>query len=141
MGSSVFLISLTFDDGCCLNQRLLIITRYLVRGHLPLWGCPDFRPSPGSNRSLAWLRTRPGSIVPILGARRLDQVRDNLSCLDVTIPEHLRRLDEASRIDLGFPHEFYADPLRRDRLFGGLYSRWHDIANHEAKSNASKSTG
>jgi aryl-alcohol dehydrogenase-like predicted oxidoreductase len=81
-----------------------------------------------SQVALAWLRTRPGSIVPILGARRLGQIRDNLSCLDVTLPEaHLRQLDEVSRIELGFPHDFYADPVRRDRLFGGTYSR---IADH-----------
>jgi len=80
-----------------------------------------------SQVALAWLRTRPGSIVPILGARRLSQVRDNLGCLDVTLSEeHLRRLDEVSRIELGFPHDFYADPVRRDRLFGGLYSRMAD---------------
>jgi len=81
-----------------------------------------------SQVALAWLRTRPGSIIPILGARRLAQIRDNLSCLNVSLPEEeLRRLDEASRIELGFPHDFYADPVRRDRLFGGLYSQ---IADH-----------
>jgi aryl-alcohol dehydrogenase-like predicted oxidoreductase len=80
-----------------------------------------------SQVALAWLRTRPGSIVPILGARRLSQIRDNLSCLDVTLlEEHLRQLDDVSRIELGFPHDFYADPVRRDRLFGGLYSRMAD---------------
>jgi len=80
-----------------------------------------------SQVALAWLRTRPGSIVPILGARRLSQIRDNLNCLDVTLPEErLRRLDQASEIDLGFPHDFYADPVRKDRLFGGLYSRMID---------------
>jgi aryl-alcohol dehydrogenase-like predicted oxidoreductase len=80
-----------------------------------------------SQVALAWLRTRPESIVPILGARRLSQIRDNLSSLDVTLAdEHIRRLDEVSRIELGFPHDFYADPIRRDRLFGGLYSRMAD---------------
>lgn len=80
-----------------------------------------------SQVALAWLRTRPGSIVPILGARRVSQIRDNLSCLDITLPEeHIRRLDEASRIDLGFPHEFTTDPVRRDRLFGGIYSLMGD---------------
>jgi len=80
-----------------------------------------------SQVALAWLRTRPGSIIPILGARRLDQIRDNLSCLNVTLSEeHLRQLDDASRIELGFPHDFYADPVRRDRLFGGTFSRIAD---------------
>ena len=80
-----------------------------------------------SQVALAWLRTCPGSIVPILGARRVSQIRDNLTSLEVTLPEEqLLLLDEVSRIELGFPHEFYADPIRRDRLFGGLYSRIAD---------------
>ena len=99
------------------NDRNLAIARVVVEVAKQI-GC-----SP-SQVALAWLRMRPGSIVPILGARRLDQIRDNLNCLDVTIPEeHLRRLDEASKIDLGFPHEFLAGPIGRDRLYGGLYSR------------------
>jgi hypothetical protein len=40
-------------------------------------------------------------------ARRLDQLADNLAALDVTLPEEaVRRLDEASAITLGFPHDF-----------------------------------
>ena len=99
------------------NDRNLAIARVVVEVAKQIGSSP-------SQVALAWLRTRPGSIVPILGARRLDQIRDNLSCLDVTIPEeHLRRLDEASKIDLGFPHTFLADPVGRERLYGGLYSR------------------
>ena len=99
------------------NDRNLAIARVVVEVAKHIGSSP-------SQVALAWLRTRPGSIVPILGARRLDQIQDNLSCLDVTIPEeHLRRLDEASKIDLGFPHEFLVNPVGRDRLYGGLYSR------------------
>lgn len=99
------------------NERNLAIARVVVEVAKQI-GC-----SP-SQVAIAWLRTRPGSIVPILGARRLDQLQDNLNCLEVTIPEeHLHRLDEASKIDLGFPHEFLAGPIGRDRLYGGLYSR------------------
>ena len=102
------------------NDRNIAIARLVAEAAKQV-GCTP------SQVALAWLRTRPGSIIPILGARRLDQMRDNLGCLDVTLPEdYLRRLDEASRIDLGFPHDFYADPVRRDRLFGGLYSRMAD---------------
>jgi len=81
-----------------------------------------------SQVALAWLRTRPGSIVPILGARKLDQIRDNLSSLKVTLTEeYLRRLNDASEIELGFPHSIFTDPIRRDLWFGGTYSR---IADH-----------
>ncbi len=99
------------------NQRNITIARLVVDTAKKI-GC-----SP-SQVALAWLRTRPGSIVPILGARRLNQIRDNLNSLDVSLPEeHLRQLDEASRIDLGFPHDFLTGTIGRDRLLGGLYSR------------------
>jgi aryl-alcohol dehydrogenase-like predicted oxidoreductase len=103
------------------NDRNLTIARVVVQVAKEL-GC-----SP-SQVALAWLRTRPGSIVPIIGARLLDQIRDNLSCLDVRIPEkQLRRLEEASHIDLGFPHKFLADPVMKNRLYGGLYA---DLVQH-----------
>jgi aryl-alcohol dehydrogenase-like predicted oxidoreductase len=74
--------------------------------------------------ALAWLRQQPGVIVPILGARTLEQLRDNLGCLEVRLgEEHLRRLQEASAIDLGFPHGFLARDFTRDLMFGGTWER------------------
>lgn len=61
-----------------------------------------------SQVALAWVRQQPfGAIVPILGVRTLSQLKDNLGCLDVTLgPSQLAALDAASRVDLGFPHDF-----------------------------------
>jgi aryl-alcohol dehydrogenase-like predicted oxidoreductase len=57
--------------------------------------------------ALAWVRAGQGVIVPLVGARTLVQLEDNLGCLDLSLsPEHKQRLDEASKIELGFPHEF-----------------------------------
>jgi aryl-alcohol dehydrogenase-like predicted oxidoreductase len=58
--------------------------------------------------ALNWVRQQErGVIIPILGARRLEQIQDNLGCLDFELAaEHLQRLDEVSRIELGFPHDF-----------------------------------
>jgi aryl-alcohol dehydrogenase-like predicted oxidoreductase len=81
-----------------------------------------------SQVSLAWLRQQPGLILPIVGARTEKQMRDNLGCLDVTLSaEQMKRLDEASRIDLGFPHDFLALPRLIDQRFGGTR---HLIDNH-----------
>jgi aryl-alcohol dehydrogenase-like predicted oxidoreductase len=81
-----------------------------------------------SQVALAWLRAQPGVIVPIVGARKLSQFQDNLGYLDVTLsPEHLQRLHDVSKIDLGFPHEFLQNQVIRDRLFGGTFS---SIDNH-----------
>ena len=99
------------------NERNLAIARVVVDVARQIGSSP-------SQVALAWLRTRPGSIIPILGVRRLNQLRDNLSCLDVALSEEqLRLLDESSKIDLGFPHDFLAGPIGKDRLYGGLYSR------------------
>jgi aryl-alcohol dehydrogenase-like predicted oxidoreductase len=67
--------------------------------------------------ALAWLRAR-GSVIPILGARTAQQLADNLTCLDVNLPpDTLARLDHASQITRGFPHDFLASA---DYILGGM---------------------
>src|SRR5215813_11113310 len=47
--------------------------------------------------ALAWLLTRPGTVVPILGPRRLEHFAANLAGLDVSLTEdQLARLDKVS---------------------------------------------
>jgi aryl-alcohol dehydrogenase-like predicted oxidoreductase len=70
--------------------------------------------------ALAWVRAQPGQILPIVGARTPDQLADNLGSLDVRLDaDHLARLDEHSAVDLGFPHEFLANPSIESVIFGG----------------------
>ncbi|MFC1436306.1 aldo/keto reductase [Streptacidiphilus sp. N1-3] len=69
--------------------------------------------------ALAWLRARQGTVVPILGARRVEHLRDNLAALRVTLtPEHLRTLDEVSAPDLNYPAPLHGD-LRTMLQFAG----------------------
>ena len=71
--------------------------------------------------ALAWLRYRPVPVIPIIGARKLSQLQDNLASFDLTLSvDQLRTLDEASRIELGFPHDFYAKEMVRTFVYGGL---------------------
>ncbi len=71
--------------------------------------------------ALAWLRYRPVPVIPIIGARKLSQLQDNLASLDLTLSaEQLKKLDEASWIGLGFPHDFYSKDLVRSFLYGGM---------------------
>ncbi len=59
--------------------------------------------------ALAWLRGRRTSPVPILGARKASQLDDQLGCLELQLPETpIERLDQASSVSLGYPHEFLA---------------------------------
>jgi aryl-alcohol dehydrogenase-like predicted oxidoreductase len=74
--------------------------------------------------ALAWLRQRTVPIIPIVGARRLAQFKDNLACLDLTLSgEQVGRLDSVSRIELGFPHEFYDRDMVKGLVYGGLADR------------------
>ena len=74
--------------------------------------------------SLAWLRHRPTRVIPIIGARKLPQLDDNLKSLELTLDEaQLRRLDEASAIPMGFPHDFLALEMVRTFTFGGMRDR------------------
>jgi aryl-alcohol dehydrogenase-like predicted oxidoreductase len=69
--------------------------------------------------ALAWLRYRAVPVIPIIGARKLSQLQDNLASFDLTLSaDQLRTLDEASRIELGFPHDLY--PKSRTFTYGGL---------------------
>jgi aryl-alcohol dehydrogenase-like predicted oxidoreductase len=74
--------------------------------------------------ALAWLLHQPGSVIPLIGARRVEQLDDNLGCLDVELSaEQLERLDKPGRIDLGFPHDLITSPALLDQVHGSTYFR------------------
>jgi aryl-alcohol dehydrogenase-like predicted oxidoreductase len=78
--------------------------------------------------AISWVRQQPGVVIPLLGGRNLAQIKDNLGAPGVTLGgEHMKRLDEASRIDLGFPHNFLDKDIVRGLVYGGTYDR---IENH-----------
>ncbi len=80
--------------------------------------------------AISWLRQRPGVIVPIIGARTLEQLNDNIASLAVKLSDtHMERLDAVSAFDLGFPHDFLANDPVRDNIFGGTQDM---IDNHRA---------
>jgi aryl-alcohol dehydrogenase-like predicted oxidoreductase len=60
--------------------------------------------------AIAWTRARSRAIHPIIGARRLDQLLDNLGAADLELPaEAVTRLDSITELDLGFPATFIRD--------------------------------
>jgi aryl-alcohol dehydrogenase-like predicted oxidoreductase len=60
-----------------------------------------------SQVAIAWTRKRSPAIHPIIGARRLSQLLDNLGATDVDLPDAAAaRLDAAAGFDLGFPAAF-----------------------------------
>lgn len=65
--------------------------------------------------SLAWLLAQETVSSVIFGARDVAQVEANIKASDLTLsPEQLKRLDRASRFELGYPYEFIR----------GIQQRW-----------------
>lgn len=63
----------------------------------------------------------PAVTAPIIGARTLAQLEDNLGALDVQFTDsQLATLEKASRIDLGFPHDFLTRPMTRGVMLGNV---------------------
>jgi aryl-alcohol dehydrogenase-like predicted oxidoreductase len=74
--------------------------------------------------ALAWLRQRAAPVIPIIGARKLAQLKDNLACVDIRLePALVQRLDTVSRIEMGFPHHFFANEMVRSLSYGGMWDR------------------
>ena len=67
----------------------------------------------GASRSqvaIAWTMARSSVVHPILGARRLEQLIDNLGALGCELPpDAMSRLDAASGFNVGFPTDFITE--------------------------------
>ncbi len=74
--------------------------------------------------ALAWTLANPAVSAPLIGARTLRQLEDNIGALGVVLSaEHLAGLDAASRIELGFPHDFLTYDFIKHGLTGGTKLR------------------
>jgi len=57
--------------------------------------------------ALAWLRAQPGVTAPIIGARTIAQLDDNLGALDLVLaPDDMAELNRVSNPTLNFPADF-----------------------------------
>jgi aryl-alcohol dehydrogenase-like predicted oxidoreductase len=71
--------------------------------------------------ALAWLRHRATLVVPIVGAREIAQLKDNLASLEIQLStDQLAKLNEVSKIEMGFPHDFFDREMVQAYAFGGM---------------------
>jgi aryl-alcohol dehydrogenase-like predicted oxidoreductase len=78
-----------------------------------------------SQVALNWIinQKKKGVIIPILGVRTPAQMIDNLGCLEFKLDsEQMKRLNEKSKIELGFPYDFISSDVIRNQIYGNLYS-------------------
>ena len=108
-------------EGAATREKNLVIAESVVSIAEEI-GC-----SP-SQVAIAWVRQQDGVVIPLLGARNLPQLTENLGALEIRLSDdQLATLDDVSQVDLGFPHNFLSDPNIRDVASGGI---WERIDNH-----------
>ncbi|VEP17441.1 putative oxidoreductase, aryl-alcohol dehydrogenase like protein [Hyella patelloides LEGE 07179] len=79
-----------------------------------------------SQVALSWLLNK--SVMPIIGARKVHHIEDNLKCVDVKLStEQIQQLDKVSQIELGFPHDFFEADMVRNFVYNGTFDK---IDNH-----------
>ncbi|MGN6394772.1 MAG: aldo/keto reductase [Mucilaginibacter sp.] len=79
--------------------------------------------SPG-NVALKWTMQQGFSSIPVVGATKVSQLEDNLKTVGVELtPAQLKKLDEASAIQLGFPGDFFREDAVKTNTFGGFYDK------------------
>ncbi len=78
--------------------------------------------------AIRWILQKPQVIIPVIGATKLSQIEDSLGALNCELTdEQIARLNEVSKIELGFPHDFFQQQAVKDVLFGGEFDK---LTNH-----------
>jgi len=70
--------------------------------------------------AISWVISK--GVLPILGAKTLNQLEDNLAASGITLsPDQIRQLDAASNLPLGYPHQMLASEGVRNMLTGNRH--------------------
>ena len=104
-----------------LNDKSVAIAKEVVRVAKEI-GCS------ASQVALAWQYHKSPNIIPIVGAHKETQIADCLGSIDIKLSnEQYNALEEVSKIELGFPHDFLTGDVAKNVLFGGTFD---SIENH-----------
>lgn len=80
--------------------------------------------------AINWVRQQSSNIIPIIGARSVSQIQDNLGVLEFTLSgEHLQRLTDTNPLVPDYPGYFIALPHLRELVFGEAINK---LDNHRA---------
>lgn len=81
-----------------------------------------------SQVALNWVRKQRGTIIPIIGSRKPEQIQENLNSLNFDLTdEQIERLNNLSSIELTFPHSFLSNPRMKEIIYGGTDNQIENI--------------
>lgn len=87
-----------------------------------LFAIAEITASEPGHVALAWLKAK--GVIPVLGPRSCEQLENNLKAAALNLTkEQIGRLDSASSISLGFPHDYNMSHDNRMALTGGNLER------------------
>jgi aryl-alcohol dehydrogenase-like predicted oxidoreductase len=105
------------DNSKRLNERSTTIAKTVVE-------VAEELNVPASHVALKWTTMQGFSCIPIVGATKLSQVEENLKALDIVLSTaQLQKLNDVSRIELGFPGDFYLEDGVKNVTYGGFHDR------------------
>jgi aryl-alcohol dehydrogenase-like predicted oxidoreductase len=100
-----------------LNERSVSITKTVMQIADEL-GCNP------SHVALKWTMIQGFSSIPIVGATKVSQLQDNLQSLNIELSDdQITRLNEVSKIELGFPGDFFNEEGVKMVTYGGFYDK------------------
>ncbi|KAA3611981.1 MAG: aldo/keto reductase [Calditrichaeota bacterium] len=80
--------------------------------------------------AIRWTMQQNQVVIPIVGARTLEQIEDNLNAADFVLnPEQMDKLNNVSKIEVGFPHDFLQQDAIKHVVYGDTLDQ---IDNHRS---------
>lgn len=105
------------EDSVRLNERSTTIAKEVM-------AVADEAGVQPAHVALKWLMQKSFSCIPIVGATKASQIEENLKCVDLTLSsDQIKRLDNVSSFELGFPQAFFNEDAVKTNLFGGFYDK------------------
>lgn len=81
--------------------------------------------------ALSWMRQKSPRIIPIIGAKSVDQLKDNLACTHFELTyEQMQRLNAESSITPAFPHNFFTRKEIQFQRFGDMQDKIEARTHH-----------
>src|ERR1700674_2122956 len=72
--------------------------------------------------AVAWVKAK--GVLPVVGTRTREQLEDHLAAVKVTLSDdQIRRLDAATAVALGYPHDLNSSSEQREVMTGGRFEQ------------------